>query len=178
MTRTPACADAVTIRQRGGGAARRGGLPTVWEEMNMSEGNVSVMLYDPSDNDLSQVLLRCCDLLAFICQTLYPGSDPAGHKVDPKLSHVDPPATLHWWLCSLRVTLESLSCTLATSPPDALTTALQAYLAQHPEQAPALQRVLVAALAHGFVQWDQMLASIASAPASGASSEPRGEGEA
>jgi hypothetical protein len=31
-------------------------------------------------------------------------------------------------------------------------------------------------LALGFVQWDQMHASIASTPASGASSEPQGEG--
>jgi hypothetical protein len=130
--------------------------------IEMSDGNASVILYDPSDNDLSQALLRCSDLAGFICQTLYPGSDPTGHDADPKLSHTDPPATLLWWLCSLRVTLESLACTLAATPPDALTTALQAYLAQHPEQAAELRRVLVAALDRDFARWDRVRALIAS----------------
>jgi hypothetical protein len=49
----------------------------------MSYGNASVVLYDPSDDDLSQVLLRCSDLAGFICQVLYPGSDPVGHYADP-----------------------------------------------------------------------------------------------
>ena len=139
----------------------------------MPDGNASVILYDPSDDDLSQVLLRCSDLTAFICQVLYPGSDPTGHDADAKLSHVDPPATLLWWLCSLRVTLESLYCTLATSPPDALTTALQSYLAQHPEQAGDLRRVLVEALERDFARWDRVRALIASPSAS---SERQGEG--
>jgi hypothetical protein len=133
-------------------------------------------LYDPSDDDLSQVLLRCSDLAGFICQVLYPGSDPVGHYADPKLSHVDPPATLLWWLSSLRVTLESIYCALAASPPDALMTALQAYLAQHPEQATELRRVLVEANERDFAQWDRVRALIA-APAPSASEE-RGEGGA
>jgi hypothetical protein len=102
-----------------------------------------------------------------ICQVLYPGSDPTGHYADPKLSHVDPPATLLWWLCSLRVTLESIYCALASSPPDALTTALQGYLAQHPEQGTELRQVLVEANERDFVQWDQVRDLIESA-ASGA----------
>jgi hypothetical protein len=141
------------------------------KDIDMPGGNASVILYDPSDDGLSQVLLRCSDLTAFICQVLYPRSDPTGHDADPKLSHVDPPATLLWWLCSLRVTLESLACTFATSPPDALMTALQAYLAQHPEQASELRQVLVEALESDFVQWDRVRALIASAGR-------RGEGEA
>jgi hypothetical protein len=145
------------------------------KDIDMPDGNASVILYDPSDNDLSQALLRCSDLAGFICQVLYPGADPVGHDADPKLSHVDPPPTLLWWLCSLRVTLESLYCTLATSPPDALTTALQGYLSQHPEQAAELRRVLVEALARNFVRWGQVRALIAAATASGASAEPRGE---
>jgi hypothetical protein len=137
--------------------------------MDMPDDNASVILYDPSDGDLSQVLLRCSDLAGFICQMLYPGSDPVGHYADPKLSHVDPLPTLLWWLCSLRVTLESLACTLATAPPDALTMALQAYLAQHPEQATELRRVFVEALGGDFVRWDRVRALIATA-------ERRGEG--
>jgi hypothetical protein len=133
------------------------------KDVEMPDGNASVMLYDPSDDNLSQALLRCSDLAGFICQVLYPGSDPTGHDADPKLTHVDPPPTLLWWLCSLRVTLESLACTLATSPPDALTTALQSYLAQHPEQAAELRRVLVEALERDFVGWDRVRALIASA---------------
>jgi hypothetical protein len=133
----------------------------------MPDGNVSVILYDPSDDDFSQALLRCSDLTGFICQVLYPGSDPTGHYADPKLSHVDPPATLLWWLCSLRVTLESIYCALASSPPDALTTALQGYLAQHPEQGTELRQVLVEANERDFVQWDQVRDLIESA-ASGA----------
>jgi len=144
----------------------------------MPDGNVSVILYDPSDDDLSQALLRCSDLTAFICQVLYPGSDPTGHYADPKLSHVDPPATLLWWLCSLQVTLESLACTLATSPPDALTTSLQSYLAQHPEQDAGLRRVLVEALGRDFVGWDRVRALIAAPEGSDAPAERRGEGSA
>ena len=142
----------------------------------MPDGNASVMLYDPSDGDLTQALLRCSDLAGFICQVLYPGSDPVGHYADPKLTHVDPPPTLLWWLCSLRVTLESLACTLATSPPDALTTALQAYLAQHPEQATELRQVLGEALERDFARWDRVRALIASPAASSVPAEPRDEG--
>jgi hypothetical protein len=137
------------------------------KDVDMPDGNVSVILYDPSDDDFSQALLRCSDLTGFICQVLYPGSDPTGHYADPKLSHVDPPATLLWWLCSLRVTLESIYCALASSPPDALTTALQGYLAQHPEQGTELRQVLVEANERDFVQWDQVRDLIESA-ASGA----------
>jgi hypothetical protein len=140
----------------------------------MPDGHFSVILYDPSDDDFSQALLRCSDLAGFICQTLYPGSDPTGHDADPRLTHVDPPASLLWWLCSLRVTLESVYCALATSPPDALVTALQAYLSQHPEQALELRGVLVGALTRDFVQWDRVRAFIASPLR--ASSELRGEG--
>jgi hypothetical protein len=136
-----------------------------------------VILYDPSDGDLSQALLRCSDLVGFICQVLYPGSDPTGHYADPKLSHVDPPPTLLWWLCSLRVTLESLYCALATSPSDALQAALQAYLAQHSEQDTELRRVLVDANGRDFARWDRVRAWIVSA-GSEASAEPRGEGGA
>jgi hypothetical protein len=146
------------------------------KDVDMPDSNASVILYDPSDDNLSQVLLRCSDLAGFICQVLYPGSDPTGHDADPKLSHVDPPPTLLWWLCSLRVTLESLACTLATSPPDALTTALQGYLAQHPEQATELRRVFVEALERDFVGWDRVRAWIASAAPS--ASEERSEGAA
>ena len=99
----------------------------------MPDGNASVMLYDPSDDDLSRALLRCSDLASSVCQVLYPGADPVGHYAHPKLTQADPPATLLWLLCSLRVTLESLACTLATSPPDAFQAALQACLVQHPE---------------------------------------------
>ncbi len=137
----------------------------------MPDSNASVILYDPSDDDLSQVLLRCSDLTGFICQVLYPGADPVGHYADPTLSHVDPPATLLWWLCSLRVTLESVYCTLATAPPDALTTALQGYLSQHPEQAAELRQVMVEALERDFVGWNRVRAWIAAA-------EQQGEGSA
>jgi hypothetical protein len=136
------------------------------------------MLYDPSDGDLGQVLLRCSDLTGFICQVLYPGADPVGHDADPKLSHVDPPAPLLWWLCSLRVTLESLSCTLATTPPDALVTALQGYLAQHPEQATELRRVVVEALERDFARWDRVRSLIAATVGSSAAVERRDEGDA
>ncbi len=122
----------------------------------MPDGYLSLVLYHPSDSDLSQALLRCSDLTAFICQVLYPGSDPAGHYPDPKLTNVEPPASLLWWLCSLRATLESLYCCLEVSPPDVLTTSLQAYLAQHPEQATELRRVLAEALERDFTQWDQV----------------------
>lgn len=144
----------------------------------MADGYASVILYDPSDDDFIQALLRCSDLTGLICQTLYPGSDPTGHDIDPKLTHVDPPATLLWWLCSLRVTLESLYVALASSPPDALTTALQAYLAQHPEQAAELRRVLVDANERDFVRWERVRALIASPASPSALSERRGEGGA
>jgi hypothetical protein len=146
------------------------------KDVDMPDGNASVILYDPSDDDFSQVLLRCSDLAGFICQVLYPGADPTGHNANPKLTHVDPPATLLWWMCSLRVTLESIYCALAASPPDTLTTALQAYLAQHPEQAAELQQVLVEALERDFVRWERVRALIA-APAPNASEE-RSEGGA
>ena len=142
----------------------------------MPDGHASVILYDPSDDDLSQVLLRCSDLAGFICQVLYPGSDPTGHDADPKLSHVDPPPTLLLWLSSLRVTLESIYCALAATPPDALTTALQGHLAQHPEQAAELRQVLGEALERDFVRWDRVRALIA-APAP-STSEERSEGGA
>jgi hypothetical protein len=144
-------------------------------DVDMPDGNASMILYDPSDSDLSQVLLRCSDLAGFICQVLYPGSDPTGHDADPKLSHTDPPATLLWWLCSLRVTLENLACTLATAPPDALTTALQGYLTQHPEQAAELRRVFVEANERDFAQWDRVRALIAPAAGSSALAERQGE---
>ena len=148
------------------------------KDVEMPGGNASVILYDPSDGDLSQVLLRCSDLAGFICQVLYPGADPVGHDADPKLSHVDPPPTLLWWLCSLRVTLESLAFTLATSPPDALTTVLQSYLAQHPEQATELRRVVVEALERDFVGWDRVRGLIAAPAGSNAPVERRSEGGA
>ncbi len=129
----------------------------------MAENFLSLILYHPRDDDLSQALLRCSDLTAFLCQVLYPGSDPTGYYPDPTLTSVEPPATLLWWLSSLRVTLESLYCVMAASPPEALTTSLQGYLAQHPEQAPNLRRVLVEALDRDFTQWDQVQSLIASA---------------
>jgi hypothetical protein len=141
----------------------------------MPDGNVSVILYHPSDDDLSQVLLRCSDLTAFVSQVLYPGSDPAGHDCDPKLRHAEPPPTLLWWLNSMRATLESVYCALATSPPDALATALQAYLAQHPEQASELHGVLVEALERDFTRWDQVRTWIASPPAPSAPAAHRDE---
>jgi hypothetical protein len=131
---------------------------------HMPNQHACLPLYDPSDDDVGQVLLRCSDLTAFICQVLYPGSDPAGHYADAKLRHAGPPATLLWWLSSLRMTLESLYCTLVTSPPDALATALQAYLAQHPEQASDLRQVLVDALARDFTGWQQVRGVMVSAP--------------
>jgi hypothetical protein len=62
------------------------------------------------------------------------------------------------------MTLESLYSTLVTSPPDALATALQAYLAQHPEQASELRQVLVEALARDFTGWQQVRRVMVSAP--------------
>jgi hypothetical protein len=131
------------------------------KDMDMPDRSVSLALYDPSDDDLREVLRRCSDLTTFICQTLYPGADPTGHDCDPKLSHAELPPTLLWWLSSLRATLESLYGTLTTSPPDALHTTLQAYLAQHPAQASQLHGVLVEALERGFTQWDQVRTWIA-----------------
>jgi hypothetical protein len=129
---------------------------------HMPNQHACLPLYDPTDDDLSQVLLRCSDLTAFICQVLYPGSDPAGHYADARLAHAEVPPTLLWWLSSLRMTLESLYCTLSTTPPDALATVLQAYLAQHPEQASDLRQVLVDALARGFTRWEQVRSVMAS----------------
>jgi hypothetical protein len=142
----------------------------------MPDGNASVTLYDLSDGDLSQALLRCSDLAGFICQALYPGADSVGHYADPKLTYADPPSTLLWWLCSLRVTLESLACALAASSPDTLTTALQAYLAQHPEQAVELREVLVEALERDFTEWDRARTLIASQEASSALAKRLDEG--
>ena len=133
----------------------------------MSYGCPSLVLYDPSDPDLSQALLRCSDLLGFLCQAFYPGCDPAGHYANPDLMHIDPPATLLWWLCSLRATLEQLYLTLSTSPPEPLQMALQAYLAEHREQETALRQVLVAALERDFAQWDSVRMSMALSAFSG-----------
>ncbi len=52
----------------------------------MPDGYLSLILYHPSDQDLSQALLRCRDLIAFVCQALYPGADPTGYKPDLALS--------------------------------------------------------------------------------------------
>ena len=76
------------------------------------------------------------------------------------------------------MTLESLACTLEASPTDALATALQAYLAQHPEQADELRRVLVEANERDYVGWDRAWELIASSSSSRASSERRGEADA
>ena len=134
----------------------------------MSHGCPSLVLYDPSDADMSQALLRCNDLLGFLCQALYPGSDPAGNYANPELTHIDPPVTLLWWLCSLRVTLEQLYLTLSTSPPEPLQMALQAYLAEHRGQETALRQVLAAALACDFTQWDSVRMSMVPPELSGA----------
>ncbi len=122
----------------------------------------SRILYDDRDPDISEALLRCRDLAAFLCQVLYPGADATGQHPDPKLSATDPPPTLLWWLCSLQVTLDSLYCHTSSAPPDPLATAIQAYVAQHPEQAPRLRQVLVEANARNFTKWDQVPTFIAS----------------
>ena len=139
----------------------------------MTDQYVSRILYDPGDPDISQALLRCRDLVAWVSQSLYPGADPTGYTPDPGLTFTEPPVTLLWWLCSLQVTLDSLYCQTTASPSDPLATALSAYLAQHPEQAPELQQVLVEANARNFIQWDQVRIFIASPlPVSAAASEP------
>ncbi len=69
----------------------------------------SLILYHDSDSDISEALLRCRDLAALLCQVLYPGADTTGQHPDPKLTWRDPPPSLLWWLCSLQVTLDSLS---------------------------------------------------------------------
>jgi hypothetical protein len=77
-------------------------FPVYMRNDNMSDRYASLILYHLSDDDLSHVLLRCSDLMTFICQTLYPGSDVAGHVADPRLAHAEVPPTLLWWLSSLR----------------------------------------------------------------------------
>ncbi len=128
----------------------------------MTDCYTSLILYHPGDPDISEALLRCRDLTAFVCQVLYPGADPYGQHPDPKLTFADPPATLLWWLCSLQVTLDSLYCHAIAHPAAPLATALQAYISQHPEQAPRLRQVLLEANASDFVQWDQVSTFIAS----------------
>lgn len=128
----------------------------------MSTSYTSVILYHDSDPDISEALLRCRDLVAFLTQNLYPGADATGQRPDPGLSWADPPHTLLWWLCSLQVTLESLYCYTCATPQEPLATAIQAYLTQHPEQAPRLRQVLLDANARDFTQWDQVSTFIAS----------------
>jgi hypothetical protein len=53
-------------------------------------------------------------------------------------------------------------CSRIFSPSEALTTALQAYLVQHPEQASDLRQMLVEALARDFTGWQQMRTVMAS----------------
>ena len=128
----------------------------------MTDRYASVILYHFGDPDISQALLRCRDLVALVCQGLYPGADPTGYEPDPDLTFADPPATLLWWLSSLLVTLDSLYCHANARPDDPLATAIQAYLAQHPEQAARLRRVLVEANARDFTRWDEVSTLIAS----------------
>ena len=124
----------------------------------MTPTYTSLILYHPGDPDISQALLRCRDLVAIMCQSLYPQADPTGHEPDPVLSFVDPPATLLWWLCSLQVTLDSLYCHIIATPPGPLATALHAYMAQHPEQDAKLRQVLVEANARDFTRWEEVSA--------------------
>ncbi|ETW97545.1 MAG: hypothetical protein ETSY1_22230 [Candidatus Entotheonella factor] len=128
----------------------------------MTDRFSSVMLYHAGDPDISQALLRCSDLVAWICQGLYPGADPYGQHPDPTITPTEPPTTLLWWLCSLQATLDGLHCHVSADLPDSLTTSLQAYLAQHPEQSSRLRQVLVEANAHNFTQWDQVIACMTS----------------
>ena len=121
-----------------------------------------MVLYDPADEDLSHVLLRCSDLVAFVSQVLYPGADRTAHEPDPNLTGVEPPHSLLWWLSSLQVTLESLYLHAIARPPEPLATAIQAYLAQHPEQAPKLRRILVEANERDFIRWDDVSTLITS----------------
>ncbi|ETW93011.1 MAG: hypothetical protein ETSY1_41140 [Candidatus Entotheonella factor] len=127
----------------------------------MTDRFSAVMFYHAADPDIAQALLRCSDLVALICQSLYPGADPYGQHPDPSLTPTDPPATLLWWLCSLQVTLDGLHCHVSAAPSDPLATAIQSYLAQHPEQAPRLRQVLVEANARNFVHWDRVTTFIA-----------------
>ena len=128
----------------------------------MSKRDSSLILYHLDDPDIGQALLRCRDLVALVCQSLYPGADPTGYEPDPKLPYAEPPASLLWWLCSLQVTLDSLYCHVIAGPPDPLATALQAYISQHPEQIPQLRQVLVEANARDFTRWDEVSTYIAS----------------
>ncbi|ETW95494.1 MAG: hypothetical protein ETSY1_30405 [Candidatus Entotheonella factor] len=128
----------------------------------MTDRFSAVMLYHAADPDISQALLRCSDLVAWICQGLYPGADPYGQHPDPALAPTEPPATLLWWLNSLQVTLDGLHCHVSAAPSAPLTTSIQAYLAQHPEQAPRLRQVFVEANARHFTNWDQVTTFIAS----------------
>lgn len=128
----------------------------------MTDQSASVILYHTGDPDISQALLRCSDLVAMICQSLYPGADPYGQHPDPSLVPTEPPATLLWWLCSLQVTLDGLHCHVNAAPAEPLATAIQAYLAQHPEQARRLRQVLLEANARDFTKWDQVSTFIAS----------------
>ena len=122
----------------------------------MTNRYTSLVLYHLGDPDISQALLRCRDLVALVCQGLYPGADETGHEPDPELSFADPPASLLWWLSSLQVTLDSLYCHVIAAPSDPLATALQAYCSQHPEQVPRLRQVLVQANARDFTRWDDV----------------------
>ncbi len=128
----------------------------------MPDGFSSVILYHSGDRDISQALLRCRDLVALVCQGLYPGADSTGYEPDPELTSTDPPASLLWWLSSLQVTLDSLYCHALAYPAGPLATALQAYLSQHPEQTPRLRQVLLEANARDFIQWDQVSTFISS----------------
>lgn len=83
----------------------------------MTDHYASLILYHPGDPDISEAILRCRDLVALLCQGLYPGADPAGYAPDPKIAFVEPPATLLWWLCSLQMTLDSLYCHASAAPP-------------------------------------------------------------
>lgn len=59
---------------------------------DMSTSYTSVILYHDSDPDISEALLRCRDLVAFLTQNLYPGADATGQRPDPGLSWADPPS--------------------------------------------------------------------------------------
>lgn len=132
------------------------------KDAEMTHGYSARILYDDSEPDIREALLRCRDLVTFLCQRLYPGADLTGQHPDPRLSATDPPPTLLWWLSALQVTLDELHAHVSANLPDPLTTALRAYMAQHPEQASQLRQVLVEANARDFIQWDQMTAFMAS----------------
>lgn len=135
----------------------------------------SLIFYQDSDPDISEALLRCRDLVSWSCQSLYPGADPYGQYPDPTLTPTEPPATLLWWLCSLQVILDGLHCHVSAAPQEPLATALQAYLAQHPEQASRLRQVLIEANARDFIEWDQFTTFIASPQSKGESAPHRHE---